>query len=266
MHFDAPAYTGGEVALVLPHARSGRCLVSVRVEGDFMSHHPFEKLTGTCRRGERLVIDRAENLPGDFRHFIPTLTVQAASPPPAPLGSRSATRKRRAPPRRRDRIDEALAGWPTRASPIRWRRWRGWRWAMAGRETEAMIDATLPAIEDCWDCADFALVPLLWGRTRFGHLLSDRMRARIDAAMLGYRYWMDEPGNDVQWYFSENHALLFHTSAYLAGPAARRDLSALGPQRADAVATGATACAPGLTISRPGRWPSSTRPPISRLI
>ena len=28
---------------------------------------------------------------------------------------------------------------------------------------------------------------------------------------------MDEPGNDVQWYFSENHALLFHTSAYLAG-------------------------------------------------
>ena len=28
---------------------------------------------------------------------------------------------------------------------------------------------------------------------------------------------MDEPGNDVQWYFSENHALLFHTAAYLAG-------------------------------------------------
>ncbi|MFN4130222.1 MAG: hypothetical protein ACK4GC_10475, partial [Paracoccaceae bacterium] len=70
---------------------------------------------------------------------------------------------------------------------------------------------------DCWDCADFALVPLLWGRIRFGHLLSDRLRDRIDAAILGYRYWMDEPGNDVQWYFSENHALLFHTSAYLAG-------------------------------------------------
>ena len=41
--------------------------------------------------------------------------------------------------------------------------------------------------------------------------------ARIDAAILGYRYWLDEPGNDVQWYFSENHALLFHTAAYLAG-------------------------------------------------
>jgi hypothetical protein len=28
---------------------------------------------------------------------------------------------------------------------------------------------------------------------------------------------MDEPGNDVQWYFSENHALLFHTAAHLGG-------------------------------------------------
>ncbi len=28
---------------------------------------------------------------------------------------------------------------------------------------------------------------------------------------------MDEPGNDVMWFFSENHALLFHTACYLAG-------------------------------------------------
>ncbi len=28
---------------------------------------------------------------------------------------------------------------------------------------------------------------------------------------------MDEPGNDVMWYFSENHALLFHTACHLAG-------------------------------------------------
>ena len=35
--------------------------------------------------------------------------------------------------------------------------------------------------------------------------------------MLGFRYWMDEPGNDVMWYFSENHALLFHAACYLAG-------------------------------------------------
>ena len=30
-----------------------------------------------------------------------------------------------------------------------------------GPETEAMIAAFLPPIADCWDCADFYLVPLL---------------------------------------------------------------------------------------------------------
>ena len=35
--------------------------------------------------------------------------------------------------------------------------------------------------------------------------------------LLGYRYWTDEPGNDVMWFWSENHALCFHTAQYLAG-------------------------------------------------
>ena len=73
-------------------------------------------------------------------------------------------------------------------------------------------------IDDCHDCADFLLVPLLWARSALRRGARRRRCAtRIDAAILGYRYWMDEPGNDVQWYFSENHALLFHTAAYLAG-------------------------------------------------
>ena len=90
-----------------------------------------------------------------------------------------------------------------------------------------MIAASLPPIEDCWDCADFCLVPLLWCRARYAARPHARRSSRaIDAAILGYRYWMDEPGNDVQWYFSENHALLFHT-ARLPGraPPARRHAS-----------------------------------------
>jgi len=86
-----------------------------------------------------------------------------------------------------------------------------------GAKTEAMIAASLPRIEACWDCADFALVPLLWARIAYGDRMSASLRAGVDAAILAYRYWMDEPGNDVQWYFSENHALLFHTAAHLAG-------------------------------------------------
>ena len=35
--------------------------------------------------------------------------------------------------------------------------------------------------------------------------------------ILNFRYWIDEPGNDVMWFFSENHALLFHICQYYAG-------------------------------------------------
>ncbi|MDP4032172.1 MAG: hypothetical protein Q8P60_04835, partial [Pseudorhodobacter sp.] len=37
MHFDRPAYTGGEVALTLPQPIPAEVTVAVRVEGDFMS-------------------------------------------------------------------------------------------------------------------------------------------------------------------------------------------------------------------------------------
>ena len=125
----------------------------------------------------------------------------------------------------------------------------------AGAETDAMIEDILPSIEDCHDCADFSLVPLIWCAHGLGRATSaPRRRARIDAAILGYRYWMDEPGNDVQWYFSENHALLFHTAAYLAGhllPDAH--LRPLRPQgRGTARSRARRGCAPGSTISRLG--------------
>ncbi|TGD63627.1 hypothetical protein EYC08_12785 [Tabrizicola sp. WMC-M-20] len=218
MHFDQPAYTGGEVALVLPQPMPMAVDVAIRIEGDFMSHHPAALQRHLPAGAARLVIDRAENLPGDFRHFIPTLTADGfAATRTFGVEVCDLAAQGEAPATLEARIDEALTWVATRAEPDTVAALARLAQGLSGPETDAMIDATLPAIEDCWDCADFALVPLLWGRTRFGHLLSDRVRDRIDAAILGYRYWMDEPGNDVQWYFSENHALLFHTSAYLAG-------------------------------------------------
>ena len=44
-----------------------------------------------------------------------------------------------------------------------------------------------------------------------------KLREELELAMCGFRYWIDEPGNDVMWYFSENHAFLFHVSQYLWG-------------------------------------------------
>ncbi len=82
---------------------------------------------------------------------------------------------------------------------------------------EACIRNSLQMIIEKADCADFYLVPMLQMLDRYSKLLPDALYGEMKAAVLDFRYWIDEPGNDVMWYFSENHALLFHISQYLAG-------------------------------------------------
>lgn len=76
---------------------------------------------------------------------------------------------------------------------------------------------TLAMLEERRDCSDFVMVPLLWILGAYRDALPPELCARIEKAVLGYRYWVDEPGNDVMWFWSENHVLCFHTSQYLAG-------------------------------------------------
>lgn len=67
------------------------------------------------------------------------------------------------------------------------------------------------------DCADFALAPLLSYSLLEDNKLPDEVKDKIKTLALAFRYWIDEPGNDVMWYFSENHSLLFHICQYFAG-------------------------------------------------
>ncbi|UJW84787.1 hypothetical protein [Devosia sp. SL43] len=80
-----------------------------------------------------------------------------------------------------------------------------------------IIEETLAAIEERRDCADFVSVPLLWAYMRHAAKFPDDLRQRSERALLDFRYWVDEPGNDVMWFWSENHALCFHVSQLLAG-------------------------------------------------
>lgn len=85
-----------------------------------------------------------------------------------------------------------------------------------GSETEEEIRAReFGCIRRREDCADFRLPAL------FYLLSSDRFtgeeKEEAKQLLLNFRYWFDEPGNDVMWFFSENHALLFHAAEYLAG-------------------------------------------------
>ncbi|SDE72479.1 hypothetical protein SAMN05421538_11055 [Paracoccus isoporae] len=213
MHFDRPAYHGGEVAITLPASLGADGAADVVIEGDFMSHERMERHYPLAAGQTRLVLGQAQEFPADFRHFRVTATREGFAATRS-LGVEISHPTGPAPETSAGRIAEALDAVAEKAEPDT-------VCALArlatGRSADDMILRALPAIADCWDCADFALVPLLWCRIRFADRLAAETVARIDDTILAYRYWMDEPGNDVQWYFSENHALLFHTAAYLAG-------------------------------------------------
>ncbi|MCJ8518738.1 hypothetical protein ABID21_001624 [Pseudorhizobium tarimense] len=218
MHFDRPHYFAGDITLRLAQPLPLDVQVNVAIEGDFMSRERFDYDFELPAGAQSLVVGPAEQAPADFRHFRITLKaggfVAARS-----LGVEicHAERQGPAPTSLQQRITETLDEVSENSERDTVRAFARLASGRAGAETDAMIEEILPSIEDCHDCADFSLVPLIWSRTMWGDDINVKTRTRIDAAILQYRYWMDEPGNDVQWYFSENHALLFHTSAYLAG-------------------------------------------------
>lgn len=86
-------------------------------------------------------------------------------------------------------------------------------------EARQIILRQMEGINDRYDCSDFHLVHLyrLWSDFREQKLYDEGFWDQVKACILGFRYWMDEPGDDVMWFFSENHALLFHTCQLLAG-------------------------------------------------
>jgi hypothetical protein len=218
LRFDRAFYTAGDVALVLPAPAPFDLDVRVSVAGDFISADRTERDGRIGAGADRFVVGTVDDLPPECRSYTVTLadgpyavrrTLAVEVTPLARQGD--------APARLADRVAEALDHVAEQAEPDSVRALARLATGRGGADTDAMLLACLPAIRDCHDCADFLLVPMLWCRLAYADALAPATRAAIDDAVRGYRYWMDEPGNDVQWYFSENHALLFHTAAYLAG-------------------------------------------------
>ncbi|HMR33408.1 MAG TPA: hypothetical protein PKA13_22405 [Geminicoccaceae bacterium] len=89
--------------------------------------------------------------------------------------------------------------------------------AATGGDAAPLVADALHRIERREDCSDFWIPPLLFLLRRMPEALPAPLRARAKAALLDYRYGADEPGNDVMWFWSENHALCFQTAQYLAG-------------------------------------------------
>ena len=85
------------------------------------------------------------------------------------------------------------------------------------KKCEQGILKSLKTIEEKADCADFVFSPMLILIKRYKEYLSTELYNKIYNNIINFRFWIDEPGNDVMWYFSENHALLFHTAQFLSG-------------------------------------------------
>jgi hypothetical protein len=91
-----------------------------------------------------------------------------------------------------------------------------------GRWQEVKTDTILDAVEGInqrRDCSDFYLVGLLGVLHRYGDHpeFPEELREPLEACVLNFKYWADEPGEDVMWYWSENHQILFHACEILAG-------------------------------------------------
>ena len=66
-----------------------------------------------------------------------------------------------------------------------------------------------------FDCADFRAQMLF--KIYKDCTLSEKCSALIKDAFVGFKYFIDEPGDDSMCYWSENHQILFAVSEYLAG-------------------------------------------------
>ncbi|WP_130860566.1 hypothetical protein [Gracilibacillus phocaeensis] len=84
---------------------------------------------------------------------------------------------------------------------------------------ESIMQLEMDLINNRGDCSDFSLVMFLKMLYHYPDhpMMTEERKANIKQMVLNFRYWMDEPGNDVMWFYSENHALMFHTCELLAG-------------------------------------------------
>jgi hypothetical protein len=70
-----------------------------------------------------------------------------------------------------------------------------------------------------YDCADFYSTSLLWLLHRFADssALAADDQQKVEDTFRRFKFWIDEPGIDGMCYFTENHQILFHTTAYITG-------------------------------------------------
>lgn len=87
----------------------------------------------------------------------------------------------------------------------------------SGRVDESLVRERLAFIDARKDLSDHRMLLVLKLLLDCPDELPDGLREDMRRTVLGFRYWMDEPGNDSMCHFSESHQLLFSVCEQLAG-------------------------------------------------
>lgn len=82
---------------------------------------------------------------------------------------------------------------------------------------QEIFNLEMEKMEEHYDCSDFRFAAIIYAMKNLRHFFSAEQLERMKEMILNFRYWSDEYGTDVMWYYSENHALNFHVSELLAG-------------------------------------------------
>ncbi|MGO4957857.1 hypothetical protein ACTQ49_11435 [Luteococcus sp. Sow4_B9] len=86
-----------------------------------------------------------------------------------------------------------------------------------GTHDPSWLEDVITHIDDRADLADHQMMVVLALLLDGGEALPDQLREALEHTVLGFRYWMDEPGNDSMCFWSESHQAAFGVCEYLAG-------------------------------------------------
>ena len=75
----------------------------------------------------------------------------------------------------------------------------------------------LDRIRNREDMAEFGIPALVRMLKEYRDMLEPEVISEIEETLVGFRYWLDEPGDINACYFTENHQPLYHSAEYLVG-------------------------------------------------
>lgn len=212
MYMEKLSYSDGPLVFCTDIPPEEPCVFVVKVAGSCKS------ITGS-QGADKFLWGSAEELPIGYHEFIVAVVVDGVRLETS-LWAEVYPQSLRVPtPQEYVQRKSAVLDFAIKNTSISVEQYMAWlaRGQNPVEEYKKILDPMLRHVQNRGDCSDFRVLKLLWMLYKFHHLLTPEQKEIYRVTLLDFRYWYDEKGNDAMWFFSENHALCFHTSEMLAG-------------------------------------------------